>query len=726
MTAGANPAAAPRRARLAAAAVVLAGLAAYANSIAGSFFFDDRQSIAENPTLRHLWRLGEVLTPNLGGGVTVNGRPILNLSLAVNYAISADAAWSYHLLNLGFHLLAGLALFGLVRRTLELCRGQDFARGLDPVGFGLAVALLWTVHPLQTESVTYVVQRAESLMGLFYLATLYAFVRGAAAGGRAGRTWLGLSVAACLLGMGTKEVMVTAPAMVLLYDRTFLAGSFAEAWRRRRAYYGALAATWILLAVLVAQTGGNRGGTVGFGVGVAWWAYGLTQFQAVARYLQLALWPHPLVFEYGTFWVKRAGEVLPYALVVAPLALATLWALVRPARFGSGARALGFAGAWFFGILAPSSLMPGTIQMIVEHRAYLPLAAVLAAAAWAAERALARAPALARPAALALVALAFGFLTFRRNGLYRSEIALWADTVAKRPGNSVAQYNLGFALDQAGRLPEAMEHFVRAWQLRPDLAETHYSLGFALFQQGRAEAAVAQYEEALKLKPAYLEAENNLGAALAALGRTDEALAHYRAALKLDPGDPHVHDSLGNLYLQLDRPEQAAAEYAEAVRLDPASPVAQTNLGGALLQLGRGPEALPHLEEAARLAPDLPQAQAKLGDALMEANRAVDAVPHYEAALRGNPNDVQAQTNLAIALGASGRLPEAVDHYRAALRLDPSLADAHFDLGNALARMGRFPEAAEEFEAVLKLKPDDPGARASLEHLRQLQARAAP
>jgi hypothetical protein len=180
--------------------------------------------------------------------------------------------------------------------------------GRDALPLALAVALLWTLHPLQTEAVTYVIQRVESLMGLCYLLTLYCLIRSVDSPRPA--LWQGCMVTACLLGMATKEVMATAPLLGLLYDRTFLAGSFREAWQRRRWWYVGLAATWLPLACLVAGTGGNRGGTSGFNVGVAPWAYWLTQFQAVAHYLKLSVWPHPLVFEYGTFWV-RPVEALP-------------------------------------------------------------------------------------------------------------------------------------------------------------------------------------------------------------------------------------------------------------------------------------------------------------------------------------------------------------------------------------------------------------------------------
>jgi protein O-mannosyl-transferase len=799
---------------LAGTVIVLAGIAAYAGSFSGPMLYDDIPSIAANPAVHHLWPLWDVLAGPGNSAVTTSGRPVLALSFAANHALSGNRVWSYHAVNLLIHLGAGLALFGIVRRTLRWSaltpmrfsagnaaqrievgpspRLRPAGNALHPLLIAFAVALLWTVHPLQTEAVTYIVQRAESLMGLFYLLTLYCFIRGAErdergrssfapssgasvsveatpedekAARHAALFWFGLSCLACLFGMATKEVMATAPLMVLFYDRTFLAGTFREAWRRRWGIYVALAATWLPLAYLVASGGGNRGGSVGFGLPVAWWAYGLTQFQAVARYLWLSLWPHPLVFEYGLFWVEGAGEVIPYAVPVLLLLGATIWLLVRPSSVGSSARGLGFLGAWFFGILAPSSLMPGTTQMIVEHRMYLSLAAVMTAlvlgiydvAAKISDKVgpgdcarplapsfpevkLERAVGRDRPTlppeqgAMAYwplffcIALAAGFgaLTIHRNQTYRSELALWGDTLAKRPNNVVAHFNYGDALCRAGRIPEGMEHFQRAVQLRPDLAVTHLNYASQLVKMGGMTAAVPEFEAALRINPDSVEAHVGLGIALAALGRPTDAIAHYQTALELRPNFASAHDNFGNALLQMDRLPEAADHYAEAVRLDPEDARAQANLGNVLLQLGRTPEAMPHLTEAVRLAPDLAEAHAKLGDGWMESSRPADAIVEYEAALQLQPDYVQAQNNLGIALAATGRLPEAVSHYREALRLDPGLVDAHFDLANTLFRLGRPAEAAAEYEAVLKLKPDDQQARARLAIARQAAARGNP
>ena len=200
--------------------MVLAALVAYHNSFSGSFIADDEWSITDNPTIRHF---SSALSPPSHAGV--GGRPLLNLTYAFNYALGGLNVWGYHAFNLLVHALTGFTLFGIVRRTLlRPTLGKRF--GVEAVPLALAVAVIWIVHPLQTEAVTFISQRAECLMGLFYLLTLYCFIRGLESGAPA--RWLTLSVAACFLGALSKEIIMTAPVLVLLYDRTFATGSFRE------------------------------------------------------------------------------------------------------------------------------------------------------------------------------------------------------------------------------------------------------------------------------------------------------------------------------------------------------------------------------------------------------------------------------------------------------------------------------------------------------------------
>lgn len=662
----------PRALGLAGGCLVLATLTAYHNSFTGPFVFDDLPAITGNASIRQLWPPSQVLWPKLDGGLTVSGRPLVNLSLAINYALGGEVAWGYHAVNLLLHVLAGLVLFGVVRRTLSQ---PVLAARFGPVALplGLAVAGLWLLHPLQTESVTYIVQRAEALMGLCYLVTLYGFIRGA--GSPRPLVWFVLSGTAGLLGMASKEVMVSAPLMIFLYDRTFMAGTFREAWRRRWPFHLSLDATWLLLVYLVAGTE-NRGGTAGFSTVVTSGSYALTQCRAVVHYLRLAVWPHPLVFDYGTATVNSLAEVWPQALLLLALTGGTVVALwQRPVG--------GFLGAWFFALLAPSSsVVPVASQTMAEHRMYLPLAAVAALAVVGLHRWLGRRSWIV----CAALAAGFGGLTALRNVDYHSELGLWADTVAKNPANARAHNNLGKAVFTLERTAESVEHYEEAIRLQPAAPEPYYNLGLALARLNRRPEAIARYEAALRLQPNYPDAHNNLGNALLEEGRLAEAIAHYEEALRLKP------------------------DFAEA----------HSNLANALLEMSRGPDAIRHGEAAVRLDPGYAEARLNLGNALAQSGQLEPALLQYKEAVRLKPEYADVYNNLGNVLAALDRLPEAIAQYEQALRLKPDQPDPRRNLAQVLVHLGRLPEAMAQYEALLQLQPDDQVARAELARLQAL------
>jgi len=665
--------------------LAVAALMAWGNSFAGAFVFDDTPAIVDNPTIRHLWPLGPVLSPG-GEGGTVGGRPLVNLTLAVNHALGGTQVAGYHLLNLLIHVLAGLTLFGLVRRTLlrspsRVGRDRQTATPViatpaadDATLLALAAALLWTLHPLQTEAVTYVIQRAESLMGLFYLLTLYGFSR--ALDSPRPRLWLGVSWTACLAGMATKEVMASAPLMVLLYDRTFAAGGFREAWRRRRGYYAGLAATWLLLAYLIVRTQG-RGGSAGFETSVPWWAYALTQCRAIVRYLALAVWPHPLVFDYGEGLVTNPLSVAPQAALLALLVAGTAIALRRRP-------VLGFLGAWFFLILAPSSsIVPVVTQTMAEHRMYLPLAAVIVAGLAGGFRLLGR----RLLPVCALLALGLGWTTAARNRDYQTELSLWSDTLRKCPDNARAANNVGSLWLKDGRLDRAAPYFLAALRLRPDYPSAHYNLGVALAGSGQPAAAIAQYEAALRSDPKAVDIRVNLGVTWLKLGRAEEARREFETALRLQPGSPDAQYDLGLALAALDRPEDAIA----------------------------------HFEAALRLQPDLAPVEARLGDVLRQTGHADEAIVHYQAALRLQPDLAAVRFTLGNLLAQTGRLEDAITEFRRLVQGDSADLRARNNLANALLITGHVDEAIGEYEEILRRRPDDVSVRENLQRARELQ-----
>jgi tetratricopeptide (TPR) repeat protein len=473
--------------------------------------------------------------------------------------------------------------------------------------------------------------------------------------------------------------MVTAPLLVLLYDRTFVAGTFWAAWRKRRRLYLGLACTWLPLACLVAEAGG-RGGTAGFGAGIAWWAYAFTSARAIAHYLSLSVWPQPLVLDYGTSVVQHAAAVA--------LPLSGLGLLAGATVLGLWRRPVpGFIGAWFFAILAPtSSVVPVASQTMAEHRMYLVLAAGLAAAvlgiyALAGRRSF---------VAFAFLAASFGLLTARRNEDYRSEIILWSDTVGKRPDNARAHYNLGVALGKAGREPEEVEQYEEALRLKPDYPDAHHNLANLLFHEGRRAEALLHCQAEARLRPKSAEANYNLAVVLDRMGQTTPAIRYYEAALHLQPDSADAHDNLGAALLQTGRVKEAIGHYQEALRLKPDYPEAHNNLGLALVQVGRMQEAVEHYQGALRLKPGFAEAHYNLGNVLFSLDRKTEAIGHYEEALRLKPDYAEAHGNLGSALLQTGRVAEAIMHYEAALRIRPDYADARDNL-NRLRKLRPVP-----------------------------------
>ena len=416
--------------------LLAAGLWAYANSFHGPFVFDDIPGIVENPSLDALWPPARWI--GAPPGSTPSGRPVLNFSLALNHALGGLDVTGYHVLNVAVHLAAGLALFGVVRRTLLSDRLRaSFERVASPLAF--AVALIWIAHPLNTEAVTYVVQRGESLAGLFLLLTLYCAIRG----------WTWAAVAACALGMGSKETMVVAPLLVVLWDHVFR-DEGARRWR----FYGALAATLVVMLLpMLSETQGRTAvsrllGYTAKAPGDAWtpWSYLWTQAGVIAHYLALAFRPWPLVFDYYD-WPPRTRRPTSCRrrCCWSPLFALTVAAVVRR-------QPLGFAGAWFFLTLAPtSSLLPIPTEIAAEHRMYVPLAAVVAVvviglcascAAGAARRAAAGVSPRHSCSRRSSLFVGLAALTRARNRDYATAVALWGDTVAKRPANARARISL--------------------------------------------------------------------------------------------------------------------------------------------------------------------------------------------------------------------------------------------------------------------------------------------
>jgi tetratricopeptide (TPR) repeat protein len=592
--------------------LIAAGSLAYISSFKGVFLFDDLD-IQKNPYIQHLWPPWSSLfaPPNIS-------RPLLGLTLAINHAAGGFDVWGYHALNLTIHLLAGLALFGVVRRTLLGPRLKE-RFGPSSSGLALAIALIWLLHPLQTESVTYIIQRCEALMGLFYLVTLYCVVRGADS--EKDRLWYTTAVFACLGGMLCKQVMITAPIVVLIYDFLFLSGSVREVLQKRGRLYGGLALTWgVLAATTIAAP---RNATAGFAVAsITPWDYLKSEFGVIVYYIRLAIYPDSLCLDYGWPKATNVSRILASGLMVLGLAGATIWALIRR-------KPIAFLGVWFFGILSLTSSFMPFADLAFEHRMYLPLAALVALIVLGgyvlggllpAKVSRQRPPGWhpGKPLAVAIigmVTIGLFSLTVLRNSDYDSGIAMWADVVKKRPGNVRAHNNLGELLAKQGELDRASTEFSEALQINPEYAQAQQNLGMVFIQQGKLDDGIAHLSRAVEIDPSAYEAYTRLGAALANQRRIEEAIAAFSKALAIQPDYGPALANLGFAQERDGKTEDAIASLNAALpRVAGADLSARVHFGLGNLSSARGEtqDAIAHYREVLRLKPDFVPAQQRL------------------------------------------------------------------------------------------------------------------
>lgn len=689
----------------AAGAITAAVLAVYANSLNAPFLFDDFPAIVRNTTIRDLGNLGAVLTPPLdGAGVT--GRPLVNLSFALNYALGGLDVRGYHAGSVLLHLAASLLFFGWLRRTFLLpSLAAQHARQATVRALG--IALLWAMHPLLTESVVCVVQRNEVMVGLFCFAVFYGFVRSVDSS-RGARGWQVLAVVSCLLGMATKEVMATVPLLILLYDRTFVAGTFAQAWRARKFFYTALATTWLLLAFLMIRSE-QRAGIVGFGLGMSAWDYLVTQCRALVLYLQLSVWPHPLVIDYGPV-IYQLGEVWREAIAVVTLGLSVVWALWRRPQWG-------FVGAWFFVILGPSSsFVPLTTQTIAEHRMYLPLAAVMVAVVVALERVAAR-----RFGWVCLaLAVGAGWLTVQRNADYGDELTFWQKTIRHQPDNARVHASLGYYYLRNGMRPEAITAYRRATEMRANFADAHSDLGTLLLEEGRVNEALVEHRRAVAIKPADAAIRFNFGVALERAGDVVAATQQWREAVRLRPTLAPALRKLGLAELAQGRADNARAHFEAALHTEPGDAEGLAGAAQAALALGERATAIGFFEQAIARHPAVAELHYNLANLRLENSEWATAIAGFEAALRSKPMFSYARHNLALALTNAGRAPEALAHYEQVRRELPDSAAVCVNYAYALEATGRVRDALTMLREALRLDPNSVEAREQARRMEQL------
>ncbi len=658
--------------------IAITALVIYSNTFSVPFLFDDFPNITQNNKIRFLSNY-----LNLSGT-----RYIGELSFALNYYFGELEVFGYHLVNIIIHILNGILVWWLVNLIFKtpVMRRAVISPQTGSV-IAITASLIFVSHPIQTQAVTYIVQRLASLATLFYLLSVVLFLKWRLSPGFGYRVVLYLlSLLSVVLAMKTKEMSFTIPFIIILCEFAF----FRD--RLKRVY---LLIPYILTILIIPLTIMSIGSDKPLGdivgdlseasrdtEGISRGDYLLTQFRVIVTYIRLLFLPvnQNLDYDYPVYHSLFIPVVFLSFLFLLFIIGVGVYLLIRSVRSGNCyALFASFGIFWFFITLSIESSIIPIKDVIFEHRLYLPaVGAVMAFSSavlyglehWKSRRG--TDTIVTAYVFIFIIVVLLSFATYQRNWTWRDEITLWMDVVAKSPLKARGYNNLAFAYDNQGRIDKAVEEYKTAVKLKPDYVDAHNNLGLAYDKQGRIEEAMEEYKAAIRLKPDNVNAYNNLGLAYVNQGRIEEAVEEYKTAIRLKPDYLKAHNNLGIAYDKQGRVEEAVEEYKTAIRLKPDTANAYNNLGIAYDKQGRVDE----------------------------------AVEEYKTAIRLKPDYVKAHNNLGLAYAKQGRIDKAIEEYRIAIKIAPDYARAHNNLGLAYDKLGRIDEAIEEYKVALSLKPD--------------------
>jgi protein O-mannosyl-transferase len=567
----------------------------YGNTLQAPFVFDDLKNIRNNTSIRiNAPTIDNLLKAAFSG--PSHRRPVANLSFALNHLLGGYHVIGYHLVNGFIHWLAGVFLYLLIQLTLDISSPKK------PLNRWIALfsALIWLVHPIQTQAVTYIVQRMTCMSALFYVMSLYFYARARSRqlgleivqGGQSGFP-VGFYLASLISGilaLGTKEVAATLPIFICLYEWYFFQ-DLNKTWLRRNGIFLAIAVLTLGFVSLVYLgfdpmeriAGGyhRRDFTIVQRL--------LTEPRVVFFYISLILFPHPSRLNLDHDVALSQSLAAPATTLAAMIGIAGLFVLAL--MLARRHRLLSFGILWFLGNMVIESSVIG-LEIIFEHRNYLPSMFLIVAFVLVGFRLIRNEKAVV--ILLFALTIVLSTWTIQRNRVWQNEATLWQDCVDKSPNKARSHYNLAMVLAEQGQSEKAVGHYERALRFNPQSASIHTNLAIELFARGERAAAFEHYEKALAIEPEFFYAHLNLGKALLAVGKHDAAIAHLETALRMKPGSANVHNTLGRIKLGENELKRASQFFIEAIKIKPDFDEAYNNLGVALTRAG-------HLEQAGKL-----------------------------------------------------------------------------------------------------------------------------
>ena len=658
----------------------------YGNTFLNGFHFDDIPSILEKPWIRGMDKIPEFI-------FSFFQRPLVILSFNLNYAISEFQVWSYHLFNIIFHAIATCLVYQLAQKALEFMAGISPKKDFDFLPF--LAAVVFALHPLNTQSVTYISSRSGVLVTIFYLAALILFFKGfknwKETGGKGWSYFMGSGLC-FLLGGLSKETIVTLPAILFVFHFYFISRATLKEWFAMHRKWIFLLAIPLLALIGYKQVlaGGLLSASMAHIKPSAWF---LTQTWVIPfEYFKKILFPFnmniDIDFAVIADWSQPEnwlGMVLLGFFIYCWVRISTMD--VRTNLYEPGRRCVGFGMAWVFLTLLPTSSFIPLLDVAVEHRTYLPLVGFVfifsgaygCLRVWCREAESSAFVSKLVSLSLGLTLLCFASGVIIRNGDWKNEVTLWSDAKKKSP-NLVRPYNnIGEAYDKLGKYEEAILEFKDALKLNPNYFFGLNNLGNIYGKQRKLPEAIRYFEKALQQKPDYSPAHYNLARAFHLMGKRREAAESYRKAIESNPYFEQAFYNLAYLAMELSEFDMAVQNFKKFISMQPNHSKAHFGLGNGLMMKGELDLALAEYRKSAELDPKF-------------------AFPYLNIA------NIQMQTK---------NIPAAIENFEKALRIDPSMPAVHLSLGMVYQQLqGNKQKAMQHLQESLRLAPNQPRAQA--------------
>jgi len=640
-------------------AVIVLGVIAYGRGFTSPFQLDDIPVIFKNPLIRHLDSLDKLFWYD-------PSRFLTHLTFALNYHFSGFNTFGFHLVNFLLHAICAILVFYLIRETLCLASKDHQASSKDQGLIAFFSALIFLLHPIQTESVTYIVQRSTILATIAYTLALILYLR----------LKKGFKIkdyqclwGVVLLGAMTKPIFVTVPLVVLLYEALF----FRLSWKtikKEAVLLLPFLATVVLVPVFLILFSLNYF-SESFDLSkltyatrvtseVSRWDYLLTQWVVLVKYIQLLFLPINQNLDYDYSLVRNLFSLPAVLSLIALTSIIIAAYLLRKKN-----PVISFCVAWFFIVLIPESTIFPLPDLIFEHRLYVAVIGFSFLVSWGLRAIFTKKEQYV--ILLSGIVLSLLLLTFARNIFWAHPIILLEDVVKKSPTKARPHNNLGLFYQEKGFL---------------DLAQ-------------------AQYERAIALDSRYTVARINLGQIYFKKGKVSEAQRQWEEVLRIDPQSFEANVNLGNLYYQQGQLEFASAQYYKAASIRPQSDVPYLNLGNIYMRLNNFGDAENYFKTAIRHNPHSAESYYALGNLYLAQKMYSQSISANIQALVINPQYADAYNVLGIAYDGVGNFEGAERCFKKAIEIDANHTAAYLNLAHYYKKTGQ-ENLRQEFEYKAK------------------------